>query len=75
MSIKRSLLTYAYLAVTLLGWFILGIFARFHLDLIDAGTADVMGIALTALYGILLLFGIPVGYATLLLATWDWEKK
>lgn len=71
---RRAALLLSYLGVSLIGWLIFGIFLRSQLDLIGADRVNVLGIALVALYGAVVLFGTPVGYLVLRLATWDWGR-
>jgi hypothetical protein len=68
---RRTALLLSYLGVSLLGWLIFGVFLRAQLDLIGSDRIDVLGLALMALYGAIVLFGTPVGYLMLLLTTWD----
>ncbi|NQX29703.1 hypothetical protein HQQ81_20340 [Microbacteriaceae bacterium VKM Ac-2854] len=69
---RRTALLLSYLGVSLIGWLLFGIFLRAQLDLIGADRLDVLGLAMVALYGAVVLFGTPVGYLVIRLATWDW---
>lgn len=64
-SIRPTALQYAYLAVSLFGWLLFGVFARATLDALAAGSADPFDIVATAAFGIVLLVGTPIGYAVL----------
>lgn len=72
---RRTTLLFSYLGVSLLGWLLFGVFVRAQLDLIGLDRTDALGLALVGLYGALLLFGTPVGYVVIRLATWDGGRE
>ncbi|NQX29545.1 hypothetical protein HQQ81_19550 [Microbacteriaceae bacterium VKM Ac-2854] len=62
---RYSVLRYSYLAVSLFGWLLFGVFLRADLDLIAGGGFDLLAVAATALFGLILLVGTPIGYAVI----------
>lgn len=74
-SIRRTLIIRSYLAVSLAGWLIFGVLLRAQLDLIGAAETDLIGLALLALFGVLVLFGTPIGYLVLNIAMWRDEPR
>lgn len=62
---RHSAIRFGYLAVSLFGWLLFGVFLRAELDLLGAGSIDPVASLALALYGAILLVGTPIGYAVI----------
>lgn len=59
---QQTVLLRGYVGISILGWLFFGVLLRAALDSAAAGRDPVPAMALTSLFGMILLVGTPVGY-------------